>query len=291
MKHLIFTAGFLAALSSLPAPSYAVPVKFADCAKSTKITAPKNASGVYFNETCDTAYVLPPETGSLQFFGLRPTGNVELVCKQYNDIEEAITSNVASIKMFNQRIESYSQKAQEYMDNLEEGLVPVGMTIEEVEEKIDDLILKADIFRKHYDETFQSLKGMKAYYAMIEGAVGKFMLESKYNQLVEEYQKKNPSVHFVRMPLEQSYIMINEKAHDPVEDPLNFPMEAVLSLTSPMADYIPLLKQIRDPQPTEIAPPQTPGGIFTDGLSGNIQLSASACARSSAIPGCRSRSR
>ncbi len=264
----------LSLITILPLSGYATPVKFANCNTSVKLKSPKNASGVYFNDNCDTAYVLPPETGSFQISGLLPTGNLQLVCQAYNDIEQTIANTISSLKMSSARIESFSKKAQDYMDNLEDGLVPVGMTAEEVDEKIDELLTKSTSYQAQFIKSFNDLKSLKAYYAKTEGAVGKFLLESDYVKLVEEYQKKNPSIHFVRIPIEQSYIMINEKTKSETEDPLDFPMEAVMSLSSPTADFIPLLKQIRDPQPTDVPPAKTPGGIFTDGLSGNIQLSA-----------------
>lgn len=256
-----------------PLSSYAVPVKFSKCEEKISLKAPKNASGVFFDETCSTAYVLPPQSGSLELFQLRPTGNLELVCEQYNDIEESISAMTSSLRMYSQRIESYNQKAHDYLMQLNEGLIPSGMTIEDVEAKIDELLNKVEDYQTKYTNSINSLKNLKAYYARTEGAVGQFLLESNYVALVNEYQQNNPHVHFVRMPLEQSYIMINEKL--PKEgDPINLPMEAVISITSPMADYIPLLKNIRDPKPDDVVSQKAPGGIFSDGLTGEMSLSA-----------------
>lgn len=270
MKHLNI---IIILVALLPVSAFAVPVKFSKCETKVSLKEPKNGAGVFFNESCDIAYVLPPQSGGLEIVGLKPTGNLEQVCKQYNDIEESISSMVSSLKLYTKRIESYSQQAQAHQDNLDEGFVPEGMSIADVEAKIDELLDKTDEYQQKYTNSIEGLKDLKSYYARTEGAVGKFLIESNYVDLVNEYQKKNPSLQFVRMPMEQSYIMINEKAAKD-GDPLNLPMEAVISLTSPMADYIPLLKNIRDPKEGDVSAPKAPGGIFSDGLSGEIALSA-----------------
>jgi hypothetical protein len=271
--NILMVTGLLTAISSSDA--FAVPVKFPACATTTKIKEVPGGNGVVFNEACDQAYVLPPQSGSFSMMGLAATGNLELVCGQYNDIEAAMKSTTDTIKIYADRIDSLAKKAKVLQDQLDEGLIPVGETIDTVEQKIDDLMEKGAGYQDKYIKSMDSLRSLKEYYARTEGATGKFLMESKFANLVAAYQQANPHIHMERMPLEQSYLMINEKA--PAQgDPVNIPMSAVLSISSPQADYLPLLQNIRAPKSGETpAPaPASPGGIFSDGLTGNIVLSA-----------------
>lgn len=264
----------IALLILMPSFSWAVPVKFSKCQDKTNFQEVKWGSGVLFDESCEVAYVLPPRFGSLEVVDLRETGNLELVCGQYNDIEEAMKSITSSLKMYTKRIERLADRINEYETYLEEDLIPDGMTIDDVEDKIDELLNDSESYQEKYTKSWTGLKKIKEFYARTEGATGKFLMESKYSDLVAEYQKKNPDIQFVRMPLEQSYLMINEKAPKN-EDPTNLPMEAVISISSPGAPNLPLLKNIRNPPPVdEPVPPTAPGDIFSDALSGNIVLSA-----------------
>ncbi len=256
-----------------PAVGWAVPVKFAACAKNVKLQTPKNSSGVFFNETCDTAYVLPPQVGTLKIFNLVPTGDLANTCQQYTDTEAAISAITSSLKLHALLIESYAKKIQEYSENLEEGLLPVGMTADQMEEKIDELLTKMNDKQNAYLESIENLRASKVYFAKAEGATGKFYLVSELNKLVSEYQKKNPSIQFFPMPLEQSYISINQKSAN-ATDSTDFPLEAVKSIVSAQIGYMPLLTQIRDPQNTPPTIPEISGDIFTQGQDGDIVLSA-----------------
>ena len=257
----------------LPSLCWATPMKFSKCSKELKLKEVSWGSGVLFDETCERAYVLPPRFGSMEITGLNPTGNLELVCGEYEDIEHSMKSMTSSLKSQSKRIERLNKKVIQYEEYLEDGLVPVGMTIEDVEDKIDELLDKGDTQQEKYIKLWTGLKNLKAFYANLEGATGKFILESKYSDLVAEYQKKNPSIQFYKMPLEQSYLSINEKTPED-GDPTNLPMEAVISITSPGVKNMPLLKNMREPKPAdEPDQPQAPGYIFTDALSGNINLS------------------
>lgn len=257
----------------LPMGAQAVPIKFSECAKKIQLKTPKNATGVFFNDTCDTAYVLPPEAGSLKIHSLNLNDEANF-CKDFNDVSDSVSSLISSLKLSTTMIERYNLQAQEILTNLEAGLLPAGMTLEEVEAKIEDLDQKAKEKQKLYLELVKELIGLKTFYANAPVAKGKFFLESNFDDLVSEYQKQNPNIFFTKIPLEQSYIMINEKAAQPGADPYNMPMDTVISIETTTAGFLPLLKQIRDPESTQVEPPKLPGGLFSASLDGNIVLSA-----------------
>ncbi len=258
----------------LPFFAQAVPQKFTKCAKDIELKHPKRSSGVLFNEDCSVAYVLPPNQGTFTVLGLQPTGELDLVCSQYKDIEEAMKSTTSSLKRQTRRIERANKRIDELEAYLDGGLVPVGMSVDEVEDQIDELLEKSEEYQQKYEASWNRLKNMKSYYAQVQGARGGFAMESNFVDLVEEYQQKNPYLFFEPMKIEQSYLAINEKARAE-GDPLSLPYEAVISLETAGFGNLPLLKNLRAPKPDgEGHQEEAPGDIFINGSQGNIHFSA-----------------
>jgi hypothetical protein len=258
--------------TTLASTAYAVPVKFAACAKDIRIKEVPNGTGVLFSEKCDQAYVLPPKSGTVSLLGVGPSGNTADVCKGYGNIEKAITSTTASIAATAARIESYNQKIKKIEDQIEEGLIPIGTTVASLEAKVKELKENLNEDNDLYIKSFNDLMVIKQGYSVMPAASGSFALESNYTELVAAYQAANPDIFMAKMPMEQSYLSIAQLGREDVG-----PMSAVVSITANgnggLPISLPLLQNLREPKEGAPAAPVLPGPVMTEGVEGNIVLS------------------
>src|ERR1043166_3242546 len=76
MKNLILLA--IAGVFCAQAQAQLVPAKSPKCARKIHLRAPRYGAGVFFNETCDTAFVLPPAEASVDVRAVAPSMNASM---------------------------------------------------------------------------------------------------------------------------------------------------------------------------------------------------------------------
>lgn len=92
MKLLVFSLVTLASISS-----YGVPKLHTSCGQLKNISTPKNGAGVFFDESCMTAYVLPPKRGSVQVTEKSKTTSLGY-CPGINAQRETIVSELKRVQ-------------------------------------------------------------------------------------------------------------------------------------------------------------------------------------------------
>lgn len=273
----------LALVGLLSWQSGAVPVKFPDCAKSTKVNDVSGSSGYVLNEDCSVVYVLPALRGKLSVSGYRANANIDLKCSRLNDIESDSSDLQRLIRESTKRLQNIMQEREQLEENLRMGLVPVGQTREQVRQRIKELFEDADTERGQIRKWQKENDEDKLRTANEQGGVGRFILESSTSALIEAFKKANPKLRIVPMPVDSAYLSINEIKPDDSETSA---MPAVRRLTAIGVTKMPLLL---DPklmaQNKDLAPQSAPDGakIFGGALNGSIELSTTgSCAVSKA---------
>jgi|GEM_PF-3082721 len=283
MKSLIKTfprlLGGLALGSVLfPALSLAVPVKYSACPAVT-VHPVKNGSGAFLSEDCKTLYVLPPQKGHLEISGYRPSVNLNLQCERLEKIEEQEKNLAELLALYSKRRLDNEKDIQKMEQDLRDGLIPQGKSVEEVQ---NEIARKEEQIEKLTNQTFETEEKAderKLRFSRGEGGRGVFLMEMSLSDLVKEYQKENPGLRVMPLPVDQSFISANEQTYD---EAVASQMPAVLSLKLIGATQMPLLLNpnllLLD---KKLAPVTAPEGskIFGGALPGEIRLSSiGACA-------------
>ncbi len=201
----------------------------------------------------------------------KPTGDILSVCEGYGYAQDSIKNMEKSFNTLTKTLSASHDRIAELDGYLENGLAPVGMSkvemLNEIVELTDLISTQNDKLKKLKSEAYED----KKYYSQIEGGNASYILESRYNELIEAYSDANPGIQFVRMPLDQSYLAISDKELDA----LNPTMSAILSINTPGIGELPVLKDLYEGGATETsAPLKLPGIVFTDSISGNLVFSA-----------------
>ena len=189
------------------------PVKYPSCAQSFKIVPVNTGSGVYFDETCTTAYVLPPVQGRLEIKGLAPNMNLKL-CGAYESSLHVLANEYAHLELMSQQLE-HAQKPVDSgndtgfgdtsLDGPKKSIVgiptyqPIDPSIMTEIQKTLDMI---ELTQKSLVMFNNDKKGV---------AVGQIKYFVNWNALIADYQKANPKVHFERLPLEAGRIVFSRK--------------------------------------------------------------------------------
>ncbi|MDA9951200.1 hypothetical protein N9D31_01370 [Oligoflexaceae bacterium] len=134
-----------------------------------KIVHPDGAQGVLFDESCSTAYVLPPETGNAGMSAIAGNSNLNF-CSSVNKIPELSKTMVDSL-------DSVGQKVLAMIKDFE----PQNAQLQELREKTDDL--NAD---------FELLKSRHEALEIEEGDLKQSYISSKndYNDCLELNEDK-----------------------------------------------------------------------------------------------------
>lgn len=275
----------LAAIAHFSAMAYAVPVKYPDCAKRNSIVHPPGSGGAYFNEDCTAIYVLPPLLGSLMVNGYTPNATLPTECDRLDLLgkEQANIDQFSAISM--QRMVRLNQRIAELEQNLQDGLIPVGKSPEDLQNEIDSLVAQI-VKEKAQLKTIQDQDDDEKFkIAQIEGGRGKFLIQNDYSAMLKAYQKANPGKQVQRMILDQGFLSLNEEISDKSNATA---MGAVLRIQlvgvgemPPMMD--PMLL-VTHPQLAKAISAPSGAKIFGDVLSGSLQLSSvGACAVRNAV--------
>ncbi|MBX3022680.1 MAG: hypothetical protein KF799_13490 [Bdellovibrionales bacterium] len=255
----------------VPSLSFAIPVKYPKC--SVKLREVNGGSGAILNEDCTQAYVLPPRVSRLQISGYNETANLSFICNRLTSLESTQT-NIQSVReAFSRRMKNMALEIEKREAELNDGLVPIGRTHDDMEKEIDDLIVKIADLNAKLGALDQDYVTKKSNLAQNEGGWGRFLIEIRYSELIQAYQRANPSITFVRMPIDQSFISVVDRVSG---DANATELSAVLSLQVPGIGQLPLLGNssllLVDKDATPYTPP--PGtDFFGDAISGEIRLS------------------
>lgn len=277
MKSINWAALAFAAI--IPGLSQAVPIKNAECAKNVQIQDVRGSSGRYFNEDCTVVYVLPPLVGQLSVSNYTPDASINDLCAKLAQIDKEGLNNQSVITANSTRLLDISNQVMEIEKNIKEGLVPVGQTRESMEARMDQLLEQGDKLRDRISKWEALNNATRLTFAQGEGGRGRFTIASTYQKLLSDYQRANPRVSVQPMPIEQSYLSVNEQLPDNIKTAR---MPAVLQLTVPAIGEMPLLldpvilmdhKELR----SQAAP--AGGKLFNGAMSGEIDVSnIGACA-------------
>lgn len=213
MKKNIKVVLILALQTLVPALAFAgPPVKYPNCAKSLQVKAVPNGSGVFFDETCSVAYVLPPMQGKLEINGLTPNTNLRL-CASYEQSMTILESNWAHLKavsdQINQSLKPKTNDSSIGDDTSIDGSGPVSSPAPQV-------VVVDPRLDQEYQSTLARIVQTQQAMALFENdkkgvAVGKINYFTNWNELVEKYKDLNPKIHFERLPLEAGRIVFARK--------------------------------------------------------------------------------
>lgn len=250
---------------SIQGYALATPAKFSQCEQHSKLKHVSWGSGVFFSEDCGTVYVLPPVASKFNISGLSLSGgDISTDCKAYELAKEGILSTEKTAKNIKIAMENGSERLVQLTEYQKNGLLPLGYSYVDLLEEVSAITNYVMTLESQIVSMSANAVNGKAKYGLIEGAHVSFSFISRHNDLVSEYQKLNPELHFERMPLEQSYLAITEK--DNSNEILSTRMSAIHSITVPLVDSV-----ISEEGENGVV--KLPGKVFTDGASGQMVVS------------------
>lgn len=187
------------------------PVKYPACAKDLRIKAVANGSGVYFDEKCDVAYVLPPQQGRLEIKGLAPNMNLQL-CSAYESTLNMLKNQYSHLELITKQLNATAD--QNSSDTSIDGNTSIdgsGSSASAPQLKpVDPRLIEE--FQKTMSLIALTQQSMQVFENDKKGvAVGKINYFTDWNKLVSEYQKANPQIHFERLPLDAGRIVFSRK--------------------------------------------------------------------------------
>lgn len=240
-----------------------VPVKSPKCGPRVSIRAPKNGAGVFFNESCNIAFVLPPAYGSVDVVG-NPTP----------------TTTVRFCPLVNSRIQT-ALALQKRVDDLIVQLKPREPNCDpddpfcprpprngdENYKKIADAIAEVTIQQNAIIDSLKLFSEMSAGELQI-------VFNANHAKLVEEYKSLNPRMTFVPLTIRSAALTIARRGIGKAET-----LPAVLSSSIhgiQMRDSSLTGEPLPDPNGNETkrySNEESKDVVFSSAMSGNINLS------------------
>lgn len=245
----VLFAGFCAGAQAGP------PMKTTSCADRIHVRAPRNGSGVFFDDKCETAYVLPPVLGKIEMQGNQPTVSRE-DCTELAALGGARAQLAERLRRLTERRArdpggggSTIGRGGGLGGGQDES--PSEADMEKI--KKDSAEILAEINR---------LREAERVFTSTEGLVSKIIYTLDHEGLVGEYARLNPEIKgFVRLPLEKAYLTIAAKD------------EALKQSGSEVLDYqVPGLNKFSD---EEGQPPEN-SVYFGTAMSGRVRLNQKA---------------
>lgn len=272
MNSKFFAFGVIC-LSTTAAFAQSVPTKSPDCSSKARVIAPRNGSGVFFDASCKTAYVLPPVEGDVSLSSIAPSGNL-MEC--------------GALDLRRTTVERIARKIDQLWSELDTMKQPPGAPeaafgsgpFSEQEASSESGELEGEIEKMKFveektrelDKLKKSLREILADYAKVEGATAQLNFKIGMSELIQSYQSLNQSIRFERMPLEIARMSFASRSGTEAAQ-----MPAVLSVKVPGLDSLQVGNEELDPKGERIE--KTTGDesirspIFGDALSGQIRLS------------------
>lgn len=272
------------------ATAQGVPAKNPKCAQGVRVHPPANASGVFFDESCQTAYVLPPIEGQMSLASLAPTsllgecGAMEL---RYSTLEQLSRRMDALWKQLNgENISNHAPRSGgagaggtigdgATLSSNSPGNGPSGSDVELVSEPVVEPGLSVDevmALTEKLDQTYRRLRTVLQDYSKIGAATAQLNYKINMPELVDAYQSLNPGLRFERMLLEVARLAFVSKAA-----PEQAELSGAISVNIPTIGELPVGGEPLSSQGARVDRPSMDTGvkapIFGDALSGQIVLS------------------
>ena len=264
---------FLLAPMLTPVVAQAVPVRSPKCAATMHIQSVPNGAGVFFDDECKVAYVLPPQAGEMSLSAIAPSENLER-CSAVLSTMQAGDALAKRLKTLADEIAQLgAATASNGTDTNSNGRSTSGLGAGGLFPSADEPANQTPPVAAGGDEVALMAKltqladlqmridALLTPYSKIEGATGLVLLTMKHQQLVAEYAAKNPGITFLPLTPKASYLTIASTKAMAAGD-----FSAALSVEVPGVGLVPM------------APP-------TDGTSNLFRMNASSAPDSSKIFG------
>lgn len=240
--------------------AFAQPVKSPDCAEKINVRPARNGSGVFFDETCSTAYVLPPAAGTMELSGLEASASPE-DCRELADLEKSRAQLSARLRELTKRKSSENEGGSTIGRG--GGTIGGGGRSSAPQEDLGKIAEETDAIIKEIEKLREAGK----VFSQTEGMTAKVTYTLDHEGLVAEYQNLNPHIKsFARVQPEVAYLSFSEKG-----DKLREEQSEVLDYTVPG-----IVKMPGDDQESE-APKNTV--YFGTALSGKIRFTVKGACR------------
>lgn len=240
-----------------------VAVKSPLCSKKIRVNSVKGGSGFFFDENCETGFVLPPRQGHLFLDGITETFDLGEQCLQVQYIQDTMTSLTREMANLLKKAKTDRQGGRGPISgregrNRSDHTPPTATQLAAIRE-LQQLFIETRQLIEPYSKTY--------------GATAKLIYDLPWSELVNEYQHKNPGFRFSRLPLEKAYLSFTR-----VENPDFAMMPALLSADIPGLAALPLDEEyFKIPQGDRISLhlEDTHEGsvLFSDAAGGQIKLS------------------
>ena len=181
----------------------AQPVFNAQCAKTINLRSPPGGAGVYFDRECKVAYVLPPTSGTVSVAGIARTSGLDhcTILNNFTQVFEIKSQQLADlVKRGIPRSSNPGNGSPLFPRQPEQPTDPVD---ENVTKYLDELGKLQDAYVKSRDK-------LRVFWEM-PGATAQITYEVRHQDLVEQYQRLNPTYVFRNIQLHGSKIYLARK--------------------------------------------------------------------------------
>lgn len=175
-----------------------------DCPVTAKIKRPTNASNVYMSKDCKTAYVLPPEVGTVKLVGFSQSANLTMCA--------SLDAAMKNLNEINARITSAKIGANQTTPDIGlggglpgglggiGGLGGYGQTPVEADPLSEEELVELYLERKEIAEDIIN------EYGQMSGVIAQLNYSTGYSELLKEFEKKNKDlgIAFQGLPLKNT---------------------------------------------------------------------------------------
>jgi hypothetical protein len=194
---------FICALLFVCSTGSAQPTLFNDC-QDIPIHPVPGGAGVFFSDDCKTAYVLPAATGSLTITGMTVSENLRR-CPMFESYTSIMAQQADRLEKLAKQISASGVDTSENDSTLFPGPASGGSSISA--EDMQQLLKDFEDVKKLNVDINDTIKD----YLQLEGSTAQGILNADQTEMVNAYEKANPSIHMVALTVEDAHLHINKR--------------------------------------------------------------------------------
>lgn len=250
-----------------------VPTRWNNC-PNVQVQSVEGSNGYKMSKDCSTVYILPPAEGRLSLNG-QPLVDpyLDRICQRIDalyDRQEVTDGLLGSLeKNLAQKVDRYNQM----QENFNEGLIPIGITEDQYQEDIDNILETIDKLTTRFQTTEDRFNSSLDRYARQSGGEVGVFVETGFQELVDRFAAANEGsgLNFEKIPFDQGFLSFKKKNSSTRAE-----HSLVLNMSISGIGQMPVLRPLSDlieqgiPQ---IVSPETDSTIFVSAAPGNIELS------------------
>lgn len=220
------------------AHAFSAPMKFAECASRVQVTPVANGAGVFFDESCQVAYVLPPASGEMRLTAMAASQNVA-ACREVTALQDSTALIANRVRDILKNGTASPARRSGPFGGGPSGGGPFG------EVETPSKSTAGSLSQSEVRELLGLLKDIReagGVYAGVQGATATMIYSLSIEDLVRRYQAANPHITFRALPLVEASLSFHPANKENLGE-----APSVLSFAVPGLGQLPLANEQQAP--------------------------------------------